>query len=302
MTLVNLIKTTLDELRMQMLGIQVLFGFQFQGLFQAGFTSLPTAARTFDALGLMALIIALGILIAIPCQHRIVEEGESTLRLFQAAKRVGNIALLPLAVGIGCDIFVATSAAFGLGFGTVAAAATVTTTVIAWYGVAHVLRSRTLAGVNRMTKAETPLHAKLEQMLTEARVILPGSQALLGFQMIVMLTPAFKELSVLTRYVHVAALLLNVLSVILLICPAAVHRMTFEGQDDPRMHSIGSALVTAALGPLAVSIAAELYVAVVRLFDNPRLAVGCALVMLIYMVGSWYVVPLGIRRAVRDTN
>jgi Family of unknown function (DUF6328) len=122
MTLVNLIKTTLDELRMQMLGIQVLFGFQFQGLFQAGFTSLSMVARAFDAIGLKAMITALGMLIAIPCQHRMVEEGESTLRLFQAAKRAGNVALLPLAIGVGCDILVATSGTLGPSFGAHAAA------------------------------------------------------------------------------------------------------------------------------------------------------------------------------------
>ena len=31
--------------------------------------------------------------------------------------------------------------------------------------------------------SSTPLHAKIEQMLTEARVILPGAQALFGFQL-----------------------------------------------------------------------------------------------------------------------
>jgi hypothetical protein len=40
-------------------------------------------------------------------------------------------------------------------------------------------------------KTATSLHTKIEQMLTEARVILPGVQALLGFQFVVMLTKAF---------------------------------------------------------------------------------------------------------------
>lgn len=42
-----------------------------------------------------------------------------------------------------------------------------------------------------MQESPTPLHAKIEQSLTEARVILPGAQALLGFQLIVMMTRAF---------------------------------------------------------------------------------------------------------------
>src|SRR6516162_9022923 len=37
-------------------------------------------------------------------------------------------------------------------------------------------------------------HAKTEQMLTEARVILPGAQALFGFQLAIVLTRSFEQL------------------------------------------------------------------------------------------------------------
>jgi hypothetical protein len=40
---------------------------------------------------------------------------------------------------------------------------------------------------------KTSLKSKIEQMLTEARVIIPGGQALLGFQLIATLTKAFNE-------------------------------------------------------------------------------------------------------------
>ena len=37
----KLVKVALDELRMEMLGVQVLFGFQMQGVFQDGFDQTP---------------------------------------------------------------------------------------------------------------------------------------------------------------------------------------------------------------------------------------------------------------------
>ena len=40
----------------------------------------------------------------------------------------------------------------------------------------------------------TPLSTKVEQLLTEARVIIPGAQALLGFQFTVTLTRSFEQL------------------------------------------------------------------------------------------------------------
>jgi hypothetical protein len=42
--------------------------------------------------------------------------------------------------------------------------------------------------------------------LTEARVIIPGAQALLGFQLSVTLMRAFQELAESTKIIHIAAL------------------------------------------------------------------------------------------------
>jgi len=44
-----------------------------------------------------------------------------------------------------------------------------------------------------MKDQQVPLAKKIDQMLTEARVILPGAQALLGFQLAVILTQAFEN-------------------------------------------------------------------------------------------------------------
>lgn len=151
-----------------------------------------------------------------------------------------------------------------------------------------------------MEQSETPLHAKIEQMLTEARVILPGSQAVLGFQMIVMLTPAFAELPRSWQYIHIAALLSSIFSVVLLISPAAVHRLSFDGRDAARMHTIGSTLVTIALAPLAISISLEFYVALYRIFDAMEVAGVGALIALFLMLGHWYVLPLFIRHRIEN--
>ena len=48
----------------------------------------------------------------------------------------------------------------------------------------------------------TSLETKIEQMLTEARVILPGAQALLGFQLVITFSDAFEKLSFTSKVVH----------------------------------------------------------------------------------------------------
>jgi hypothetical protein len=61
-------------------------------------------------------------------------------------------------------------------------------------------------------------------MLTEARVILPGVQALLGFQFVVMLTKSFEQLSPAVRMAHLVGLVSLVLAIVLLIAPAVRYR------------------------------------------------------------------------------
>ena len=58
----------------------------------------------------------------------------------------------------------------------------------------------------RNERPPTPLHVKIEQMLTEARVILPGAQALFGFQLAIVLTQSFETLPELSRLVHAVSL------------------------------------------------------------------------------------------------
>jgi hypothetical protein len=55
-------------------------------------------------------------------------------------------------------------------------------------------------------RSSTPLHAKMEEMLTEARVVLPGAQALFGFQLAIVLTQSFEQLPSVSKITHAASL------------------------------------------------------------------------------------------------
>lgn len=153
-----------------------------------------------------------------------------------------------------------------------------------------------------MKEQNTPLHTKIEQMLTEARVILPGVQALLGFQFVVMLTKAFEQLPSAVRIAHLVGLLCLVLAIVLLIAPAAIHRITFGGNDDPRLHSTGSVLIACALLPLALGLACDLWVSLTKLFGAGGAAVAGAVAGFGLLVSFWYIVPLIIRRRNRGQD
>jgi Family of unknown function (DUF6328) len=298
MKLQQALKTSLDELRMQMLGAQVLFGFQFQGLFQDNFAALPPVGRIVDAMGLGLMVLALALMVAVPCQHRIVEEGETTPRIYQTSMRYAQLALLPVAVAISCDVFVAMLAPHGTWLATVFSIGSAALALLAWYVLAFGLRRRWSSHGKGapMQREKTPPHVKIEQMLTEARVVLPGAQALLGFQLIVMMTRRFTQLPAEVQLVHLAALGGLLVAIVLLISPAAIHRIAFGGQDDPRMHSSGSMLISIALLPLAIAVSCDLWVALTVLFSESAVALGGALAAFALLMALWFGLPLLLQR------
>jgi hypothetical protein len=297
MKLESVLKVSLDELRMQMLGSQVLFGFQFQGLFQNNFEALPASGRAADGLAMALMILVLGLIVAVPCQHRMVDKGESTLRILRVSSRCANYALGPLAAAVACDIYVATVHTVGTLRSVSLALAAFTLAIVGWYGLGAAMRYglNTPRGLPPMQQTSTPLHSKIEQLLTEARVILPGAQALLGFQLIVMMTQAFDRLPAAVQTIHVTALMALVIAVVLLIAPAAMHRLAFEGRDDAKFLRVGSPIVTLALLPLAASICCDMWVALYKLSGGGALPAVGAVVTAATLLGLWFALPLSLR-------
>lgn len=294
----QILKTALDELRMQMLGTQVLFGFQFQSCFQSAFDDISPAARAADAVALGLIVVTLACLLAPPSQHRLTNHGRATPRILRNTVRFASLALLPFALAIGCDFYVVLSSYIGEAIAIGAGAAASIVALGAWYGSCAVLSRKFSFKEFEMGKdmdAEVTLRGKIDQMLTEARVILPGAQALLGFQFIVTLTRTFERLPRTVQLIHFVALAALALCVILLIAPAAIHRMAFRGRDVERFHTIGSRIVSAALFPLVIGITADVYIAMLRTVKDGTAAIAGASVAALVLLSLWYGLPLMLR-------
>jgi hypothetical protein len=87
------------------------------------------------------------------------------------------------------------------------------------------------------------------------------------------------------------------MTIVLLISPAAIHRIAFDGADDPRFLHLASRFITAALVPLALGVASELYVAGVRLLPGSSAVAWTAAGAACVLIGFWYALPLGLRAA-----
>ncbi len=189
------LKTALDETRLLLLGGQILLGFQFHGVFQESFGELSSLARGLDAVALLLMVTTLGLLIAPSMQHRIVEEGRTSQRIFRVTGYMAGAALLPFAISLGIDHYAVVERLFGPVAGYIAGAGFFVLALVFWYGLEYLVRRAKETPMPESEKEEhTSLSTKIEEMLTEARVVLPGAQALLGFQLAVTLTRAFEAL------------------------------------------------------------------------------------------------------------
>jgi hypothetical protein len=238
----------------------------------------------------MLMVAAVGLLITPSMQHRIVERGQDTGRIHRTTTLFAGLALLPFGLSLGLSIYIIFHHLYGPA--TALAAGTVFFILAGffWYGLELIVKQ--LTGDERMPHEDgkpTPLPTKIDQMLVEARVIIPRAQALLGFQLTVTLMHSFEQLPASARMIHMAALCCVAVAVILLMTPAALHRISFAGEDTESFFRMGSWFVTAA------PIASDLYVATAKAADSTALGAALALASFALLGGIWYALPLLIR-------
>jgi hypothetical protein len=103
---------------------------------------------------------------------------------------------------------------------------------------------------------------------------------------------AFNELPALFKYVHCAGLCAVALAVVLLMTPAAVHRLAFDGEDNSDFFRIGSRLVISASIPLAIGISSDVAVVFFKTTESTGVALGAGAAALVALLGFWLAYPL----------
>jgi hypothetical protein len=291
MNLDKKLKTALDESRLLILGAQVLFGFAFQAVFQDLFKEVPPASQALQCAGLGCMLLSVCLLIAPSLYHQIVFDGESRPGALAYASWFAGTSLLPLTLGLGASVFVVFEHLFGRTAGAMFGLTFTAGSLLLLYGLGIALR-RPPGRKQMPDHAPTPLKTKIEQMLTEARVIIPGGQALLGFQFVCTFTRSFKEFPLSIQYLHAAGLCAVALSVLLVMTPAALHRIAFQGEDDASFFRIGSALVIAASIPLAAGTAAAIAVVIFKVTESMGSASAAGATALCALLGVWLGYPV----------
>jgi hypothetical protein len=296
------VKNALDEARMLVIGAQVLVGLQFRSVFEKGFDSLPIPSQALKLLGLGLMLVTVGLLISPAAYHRLVERGEDTEEIHRYASKLMGFALLPFALGLGIDLYVATQKVVGWKTGAAVGLLGLLVAVFFWY-LLELYRRRERADEIAEKKREErevdkpederrderkKLSDKIKHVLTECRVVLPGAQALMGFQFIAVLTESFDKLPSGPKYVHLACIGLSALTIVLLMTPAAYHRLVERGQETEHFHRFASRMLVAALVPLALGLSGDVYVVVQKVTDSQLVSIVSALVILAVFWELWF--------------
>ena len=129
-------------------------------------------------------------------------------------------------------------------------------------------------------------------VVDEARMLLPGIQALFGFQLIAVFNQTFSEiLTPFEQRIHLLAIALIVLTSIILITPAAYHRqMEIQDVTEDFIH-LATKLILASMIPLSLSICLDFYLISRIILDSIDLPILLSVVMFFLFMIFWFGLP-----------
>src|ERR1700704_7149556 len=140
-------------------------------------------------------------------------------------------------------------------------------------------------------KADQQTEKMAREAIEEARMVLPGIQALFGFQLMAVFNQRFNELGEGEKLIHFIAVLLIALSIGLIMTPAAYHRQVEPGSVSRFFVRLASRLVVIAMLPLAVALCLEVYLLGRVILGNSTTSFLVASMLLLIFAGLWYVFP-----------
>lgn len=130
----------------------------------------------------------------------------------------------------------------------------------------------------------------------ECRMVLPGIQALFGFQLVAVFSPGFHDqLSPAAQRLHWLAIVLIALAAALVMTPAAYHRQTDPQRITVRFLALSTRCLLGSLVPLAAGVALDFYL-ISTILLHPALAVGAAVALFAALVLLWFVLPRAMGR------
>ena len=138
---------------------------------------------------------------------------------------------------------------------------------------------------------EVPLSKATQFLFEECRMLLPGIQALFGFQLAAVFSPRFGDLlTSAEKRLHLLAMGLVAVAVALIMSPAAYHRQTCPRLVTARFFRISTRLVLLSMPCLAISFCLEFYL-ITRIITDALAASALASALFAVFFTLWFLLP-----------
>jgi hypothetical protein len=148
-----------------------------------------------------------------------------------------------------------------------------------------------------MEREELSLNDAATHVLEECRTVVPGMQALFGFQLMAVFTTVFGDrLSPAERMLHLTAIVLVTIAIVLVMAPAALHRQAEPHAVSRRFITISSRLLMASMVPLALGMCLDLYLVARVIAESAAVAASIAVALLAVFMMFWVLLPRRVRR------
>ena len=141
-------------------------------------------------------------------------------------------------------------------------------------------------------REQLSLDSAVRHLLEECRMVLPGIQALFGFQLIAVFNEGFaQKLSAVEQRMHFVSIILTVIAVALVMTPAALHRQVDPLSVTRKLIQSSTNLLLFSMFPLAISICLEIYLIGHVITDRFWVSASSAVGLFLLFLSLWIALP-----------
>lgn len=137
---------------------------------------------------------------------------------------------------------------------------------------------------------------KIGLLLDETRVILPGTQAILGFQLVAVFSQGFDRLDNVLKIIHLICVIFILISVILLMSTAGYHRIAQKSSENKKVLSYGSKMLILSMLFFLTGMCGDIFIVSYYITNSNMIAFIFGAIVLILALFMWYIFPMFKRR------
>lgn len=131
----------------------------------------------------------------------------------------------------------------------------------------------------------------LTDLISELRVLLPGTQTLTAFLIILPFNPGFSEIRNEEKAVYIVTFLCSLISLILFVAPAAHHRLQRPLRDRERFKNYATRFIIAGLVPLSIALVLATQLVMSTVLGGRWIPWSISGVLALLLLVAWWVFP-----------